>query len=82
MAYVKTSIRNGVKVGHKFDKDAIEITLLKNFFGLNDDIKFLFTYASPINSCYTKKRITNILDRIETHFIDGGNNFIIITQGN
>ena len=31
-----------------------------------------------INSCYTKARTTNILDKIETQFIDGGDNFIIM----
>ena len=76
--YIKASIRNGTNIRRTFDEDAFEVTLLKNFFGLRNDIKLLFTYASPINSCYTKARATNILDKIETHFIDGGNNFIVI----
>jgi exonuclease III len=78
LIYIKTSIRNGVKIRHHFDEDALEVTLLKNFFGLNKDVKFLFTYASPINSCYTKTRTTNILDKIETLYIDDGGNVIIM----
>ena len=78
LVYIKTSIRSGARIRRNFDDDALEITLLKNFFGLDKDIKILFTYASPINSCYTKARTTNMLDKIETHFIDGGDNFIIM----
>ena len=44
LAYIKTSIRKGVKVEHKFDDDALEVTLLKNFVGLNKDVKLLFTW--------------------------------------
>ena len=78
MIFVRTSINNGVKIRKTFDEDALEVILLKKYFGLANDIKLLFTYASPINSCYTKARTMNILDKIETHFIDGGNNFIIM----
>ena len=76
--YIKASIRSGTEILRTFDEDALEVKLLKNFFGLSKDIKLLFTYASPINSCYTKARTKNILDKIETHFIDGGHNFIVI----
>ena len=68
--YIKASIKNGIDTRRTFDEDALEVTLLRNFFGLSNDIKLLFTYASPINSCYTKARATNILEKIETHFID------------
>ena len=78
LVYIKTSIRSGARIRRNFDDDALEVTLLKNFFGLGKDFKILFTYASPINSCYTKARTTNILDKIETQFIDDGNNFIIV----
>ena len=78
MIYIRSSISKGVKIGKTFDQDALELILLKNFFGLNTDIKLLFTYASPINSCYTKNRALNILEKIETHYIDGGNNSIIM----
>ena len=40
----KTCIRNGIKIGKSFDEDALEVTLLKSFFGLREDIKILFTY--------------------------------------
>ena len=63
---------------HTFDEDDLEVTLGKLFFGLTEDIKILFTYASPINSCYTKARTMNILEKIETQYIDGGNNYIIM----
>ena len=78
LIFIKTSIKNGVKIGNKFDEDAIEVTLLKNFFGLCKDVKLLFTYGSPINSPYTKTRTANILDKIETQYIDDGGNFLIM----
>ena len=55
-----------------------EITLLKHFFGLKNDIRIIFTYASPINSCYTKYRTDNILDKIETNLISMDNNYLIM----
>ena len=78
LVYIKTSIKKGVKIGHNFDVDTLEVKLLKNFFGLNKDIKFLFTYASPINSSYTKSRNMNILEKIEVYYIDGEDNTIIM----
>ena len=78
LLFIKTSIRNGIKIKHNFDKDAIEATFLKNFFGLKNDVKYLFTYASPINSPYTKSRTANIFDKIETQYIDDGGNLIIM----
>ena len=70
LIFIKTCIRNGVKIGHNFDEDALEVTLLKNFFGLRRDTKFLFTYASPINSPHTRAKSGNILELIETRYID------------
>ena len=48
LVYIKTSIRSGARIRRNFDDDALEVTLLKNFFGLGKDFKILFTYASPI----------------------------------
>ena len=70
LIFIKTSIRNGITFRHNFDKDAIEATFLKIFFGLKKDVKYLFTYASPIHSPYTTSRPENILDKIETGYID------------
>ena len=70
LIFIKTSIRNGIKIRHNFDQDALEATFLKNFFGLKKDVKYLFTYASPINSPYAISRTVNILDKIETQYID------------
>ena len=70
LIYIKTCIKNGVKVGRNFDEDALEVTLLKQFFGLRRDTKFLFTYVSPINSPHTKSKTEHILEKIETRFID------------
>ena len=49
--------------------------LQKSFFQLRKDINILFTYASPLNSCYTKARDINILDKIE---VSGEENDIIM----
>ena len=76
--FIKTSIRNGIKIRTNFDQDALEATFLKNFFGLEKDVKYLFTYASPINSPYTKSRTVNILDKIETQYIDANHYGIIM----
>ena len=78
IAYIKTSIRTGIKIGHNFDVDAQEVTLLKTFFGWKEDIKILFTYASPLNSSYTKTRSISILEKIETYYIDGEGTKIIM----
>ena len=51
---------------------------MKTFFGLSKDKKIVFTYVSPINSCYTKSRVSNILEKIETQFLGQENNFIIM----
>ena len=50
--------------------------LCKRFFGLRADVKYLFSYASPINSPHTQSKSTNILEQLETRHID--NNTIIM----
>ena len=75
LLFKKCSIRSGSKVPRNFDDDVLEVTLSKNYFGLTKDFKIIFT---PINSCYTKARTINVLDKIETQFIDGDKNFIIM----
>ena len=78
LVFVKTCIKNGIKVGRNFDDDVLEITLLKNYFGLCKDTKLLFTYASPINSPYTVSKAEHILEKIETRYIDDEGNTIIM----
>ena len=78
LIYVRNSIKNGIKIGKKSDKDALEIILKKHFFGLVQDRKILYTYASPINSCYTKSRSANILDKLETDFLNDDQNYIVM----
>ena len=78
LMFVRKSIEKGVKFGKREDKDIFEVTLKKRFFGLEDDITFFFTYASPINSCYTKSRSENVLDKIETKIIGGDDIFFIM----
>ena len=38
----------------------------------------MFTYASPITSSYTKSRSMKVLEKIETYYIDGNANTIIM----
>ena len=69
-------ISKGLKFGKNFDVDALQITMLKHFFGTKEDKMILFTYASPQNSCYTTSRHENIFDKIETEV--GNDNLIIM----
>ena len=73
------SIRKGVKITDTEDKDILEVTIQKDFFGLNHDVIILFTYASPINSPYTKSRGGNVLEKLEKKIIcNNDNNYIIM----
>ena len=62
---IRKSIKKGVKILKTNDKDIFELILLKKYFGLETDIKLIFMYASPINSCYTKARTENVIDTLE-----------------
>ena len=53
---LRNSIRKGIKILKSDDKDILEVLLLKKYFGVHADIKLMFTYASPISSCYVKDR--------------------------
>ena len=54
-----------------------KVVLNKTFFSLKEDKHLLFTYASPINSCYTKARSINILEKVKTKEADYQNTLII-----
>ena len=73
LVFIKACIKNGIKVGRKLD-DTLEITLLKNYFGLCKDTKFLFTYSSPLNSPY----IVSSAENIQENYIDDEGNSIIM----
>ena len=77
IVYIKSSIKNGTKIGYNFDVDVVEVSLLKTFFGFENDI-IIFTYASPLNSSYTTSRNVNILEKIESNYTGVGNNLIIM----
>ena len=55
---IRKSIRKGIKILNAKDNDMFELKLLKNYFGLDTDIKIIFIYASPITSCYTTNSST------------------------
>ena len=78
LIFIKNSIKNGIEIRLNFDEDALEVKLRKNFFGLRRDINFLFTYASPLNSPYTKAKPQHILEKIETRYISEEGNSIIM----
>ena len=63
---IRKSISRGISIDKSFDVDTLLIKFHKSFFGLNEDRSLLFTYATPLSSCYTKSRTENILDKIET----------------
>ncbi len=62
---IKSQFKKGIKINKGLDVDDLEITLLHNFFDIEEDIKIIFTYASPLNSCYTKNRSENILEKLD-----------------
>ena len=64
LIFIRKSIRDGAKIEPTtVDNDVFKITLSKTFFGLPQDRKIIFTYASPINSCYTTSRYINVLEK-------------------
>ena len=65
LLFVKKNIRKGIKINNDFDQDVIEVIINKTFFNIKEDKHILFTYASPINSCYTKARPTNVLEKLK-----------------
>ena len=72
---IRKALQKGVKINKNKDKDLLEVTLKKSFFGLQRDVQILFTYASPITSCYTKSRTENIIDKIEKIVTIGNDNY-------
>ena len=66
----------GVKIGKQSDRDTFEVKLLRKKFGLKQDLRIFFTYASPINSGYTQSREINILDKLAKD-LDGKNCIIM-----
>ena len=75
---VRRTIRRGVKINSKFDSDCLELILDKDFFGLPKNIRLLFTYASPLNSPYTRSRDRTILERVEDYIVDGRDSFLVM----
>ena len=67
-----------MKVNHDLDEDALEITLSKKYFGLRRDVRLYFTYASPINSPYTKDKPGNVLEIIEMKYVKENDNCLIM----
>ena len=74
LLFVKKSIRKGVSIEEGFDQDVLEIILDKK---LNENKHILLTYAIPINSCYTKAREKNVLEKIETKEADYRNTLVL-----
>ena len=77
LLYIKKSIRKGIKIIQDFDQDCIEVILKKAFFNFKEDKHLLFPYASPVNSCYTKSKPENLLEKIETKEADYQNALIM-----
>ena len=69
--FIRRTIRKGVKLNKDVDDDCLEVILDKCFFGFSKNVRILFTYASPLNSPYTRARSETILEKIETYIEDG-----------
>ena len=78
LVLIRKLIRKGVKIMETDDKDIFELKLLKKYFALDTDINLIFTYASPINSCYTKARTENVIDTVEKKIMNTENNCLIM----
>ena len=63
---IRKTIRGQVKIVKDFDQDLIEVILNKQSFGLSEEKRIIFVYASPFTSPYTKARDSNILEKLET----------------
>ena len=75
---IKKQYRKGIKINKNLDVDALEITLLHDFFDLKENVKIIFTYASPITSSYTKSRPENILDKLDRELANARSTTIIM----
>ena len=75
---VKSQFKKGIKINKNLDVDALEITLLHNFFDIEEDIKIIFTYASPLNSCYTKSRPENILEKLDMNLANARSTTLVM----
>ena len=75
---IKKQYRKGIKINKSIDVDALEVTLLHNFFDLSESIKIIFTYASPFTSCYTTGRPENILEKLDTKLTNARSTTIIM----
>ena len=47
LLFIRKSIKDGVQISERFDDDAVEITLQKKFFGLQDDINYCLCMLAP-----------------------------------
>ena len=78
LLFIRRTLRKGMKVNRDVDDDCVEVVLDKDFFGLTESVKILFTYASPLSSPYTKSRSGTVLEKIDT-YIDNGRTSCLVT---
>ena len=78
LLFIRRTLRKGMKVNRDIDEDCVEVILDKDFFGLTECVRILFTYASPLTSPYTKSRSRTVLEKIDTH-IDNGRTSCLVT---
>ena len=72
---IRKTIRKGVKIMSTANPDILGITLLKDFFGLNEDLNVWFVYAPPLNTPYLVDK-EDILDCLEKHLAQSENDMI------
>ena len=75
---IRKKVRKGIKIDQNIDVDTLKVTLKKEFFAIERNIEIFFTYASPINSCYTTGRSENILEKIDKKILDGRKDCIVM----
>ena len=66
---IRKTIRKGVRVTSTENPDILGIRLLKDFFGLTEDLHIWFVYCPPLDSPYLadRKGILDCLDKLLTH---------------
>ena len=67
MLLIRRTVRKGVKIIPSDNPDILGILLLKDFFGLPEDLNVWFVYAPPLDSPYLNNR-DGVLDCLEKHF--------------
>lgn len=69
LLFIRKTLRKGIKIIANDDPDILGVLMLKDFFGLPEDLTVWFVYAPPLNTSYLTDR-EDVLDCLEKHIRD------------